>query len=152
MHRFARFCVILSALLLTTLFLSTASAQPADYEDQREHYKVDSMTTKLGRGVVNIFCGWLEIPNQVRISVKETDPVSGLVIGLFRGTAWTIARAGVGVFEVVTFPAPVPKEYKPVLKPAYIVKELWGQPAPIISDKNNNAWEGMENPGTPPYR
>ncbi|NQU43186.1 exosortase system-associated protein, TIGR04073 family [bacterium] len=141
------------AVTLALILALGALAAPAQADDfYREKSEVDSMMTKLGRGVANVLTGWLEIPHQIGTSIRETDPVSGTFIGLFRGAAWTVARTATGVFEVVTFPFPLPESYKPIIQPPYIVKAMWGEPMPIISDRNNNAWEGMETPGTPPYR
>lgn len=151
---------IRAAILLITLFAGTASVFAAGnggpraglaeddslYQDSSE---VNSMMTKLGRGTCNLFGGWLEIPRQIGKTCKTNDAFTGFVIGSFKGCGWTIARTVSGAFEVLTFPFPIPKDYEPVIKPEYIFKSVYGAPMPIVSDRNSNAWEGMENPGLP---
>jgi putative exosortase-associated protein (TIGR04073 family) len=145
---------LLSLMFLLTLggiaFADTktkaASEEDALYQDSAE---VNSMATKLGRGACNLFGGWLELPRQVGKSMKGVDPVTGTAIGVSKGLAWTLARTATGAFEVVTFPFPLPKNYEPIIQPEYIFKNMWGAPIPVLCDRNNNAWEGLENPGTP---
>lgn len=147
MRKHTGICVLTLVLLAAgTLWSSAAFAGDHLYNESAE---VNSMMTKLGRGLANVLTGWLEIPKQIGKSIRETDPVSGTLVGVCRGAAWTLARTAAGAFEVITFPFPVPKDYKPVIEPEYIVKAMWGEPMPIISDRNNNAWEGIETPGTP---
>ncbi len=48
-------------------------------------------TKKLGRGLVNILTGWIELPKNI--------------------------------YETVTFPFPLPQEYKPILEPEYVLEK-----------------------------
>ncbi|MFP4382274.1 MAG: exosortase system-associated protein, TIGR04073 family [Candidatus Sumerlaeia bacterium] len=144
------FGILAMILVLMVLGMSMPAAQAAD--DYRPESDIDNMFTKLGRGLVNVFTGWLEIPSQIGKTIRKTDPVTGTVIGLLKGSAWTVARMCTGVYEVVTFPFPLPENYEPIIEPEYIVKSMWGEPMPVFGDPNNNAWEGMDSPGTPPYR
>jgi putative exosortase-associated protein (TIGR04073 family) len=66
---------------------------------------------KMGRGVVNVLTGWIELPKQIQLGSQEDNPVVGLGRGLVRGVSLTVIRAGVGVFEALTFPLPYPKAY-----------------------------------------
>ena len=66
---------------------------------------------KMGRGVVNILTGWIELPKQIHLGSQEENPIVGLGRGLFRGASLTVIRAGVGIFEALTFPLPYPKAY-----------------------------------------
>ena len=151
MRKLTGIYVLTLALLAAGALWSSAAFAAGDhlYNDSPE---VDSMMTKLGRGIANVCTGWLEVPKQIGKSVRETDPVSGIIVGVCRGAAWTVARTAAGAYEVVTFPFPVPKGYKALIEPEYIVKAMWGEPIPILSDRNNNAWEGLETPGVPAQR
>ena len=66
---------------------------------------------KMGRGVVNVLTGWLEVPKQIDIGFHSANPLAGVVTGALKGLNLTILRTGVGVYEAVTFPIPYPKHY-----------------------------------------
>ena len=66
---------------------------------------------KLGRGLTNVFTGWIEVPTQVYRGAQQANPVVGTGAGLFKGIANTILRAVVGLYDVVTFPIPYPRAY-----------------------------------------
>ncbi len=76
--------------------------------------------TKLGRGVANTLTGWVELPKNIYKTSVEENTFSGLTIGLARGAGMTIVRTGAGVYEIATFPFPVPEDFKPVLEPEYV--------------------------------
>jgi putative exosortase-associated protein (TIGR04073 family) len=85
---------------------------------------------KLGRGVSNTF----EITRMgdMRRSVEQTavfeSPSAGYTAGAVSGFTRTIARTGVGLFEVLTFPIPMPGSgYGPIF-PKYL------PPGPIYPD------------------
>ena len=66
---------------------------------------------KMGRGVVNVLTGWIEIPKQLHLGSQEENPVTGIGRGLLKGAGLTILRGGVGLYEALTFPLPYPKDY-----------------------------------------
>ena len=66
---------------------------------------------KGGRGVVNVLTCWIEIPKQIHLGSQENNPVTGLVGGAAKGVGLTVLRAGVGIYEAVTFPIPYPKDF-----------------------------------------
>ena len=74
---------------------------------------------KLGRGFANVLFGFIEIPNQYTKAVAEHGGASGITYGVPKGFVRWIGREFVGVFEIVTFPAPVPTGYKPIMKPEF---------------------------------
>jgi putative exosortase-associated protein (TIGR04073 family) len=87
---------------------------------------------KLGRGISNS----LEIARfgDMRRSVEQSavfdSPSSGYTSGAIRGLDRTVARTGVGLFEVVTFPFPMPGSgYGPIF-PHYL------QPGPVYPDSH----------------
>ena len=80
--------------------------------------------TKLGRGVSNILTFPLEIPEQTSRANNSDGPFAGATVGLLKGLQMTVVRAAVGVYEVVTFMAPCPGNYEPILKdPEYFLQE-----------------------------
>ena len=44
-------------------------------------------------------------------------------IFLAKGIGMTIVRTGAGIYEVVTFPFPIPEDYGPVLEPEFVFSE-----------------------------
>ncbi len=66
---------------------------------------------KAGRGIVNVLTGWIEIPKQVHIGSRSSNPVVGLARGAFKGLALAVLRSGIGLFEALTFPFEIPKDY-----------------------------------------
>ena len=76
--------------------------------------------TKLGRGVANTLTGWVEIPKNIYATSVEDNALAGVTLGLAKGVGMTIVRTGAGIYEVVTFPFPLPQDYKPILEPEYV--------------------------------
>ena len=66
---------------------------------------------KMGRGVVNVLTGWIEIPKQIHLGSQEENPVIGIGAGMLKGAGLTLLRGGVGIYEALTFPIPCPKGY-----------------------------------------
>ena len=66
---------------------------------------------KMGRGVVNILTGWIEIPKQIHLGKQANNPVTGIGRGLFKGASLAVLRSGVGLYEAVTFPLPYPRGF-----------------------------------------
>ncbi len=66
---------------------------------------------KAGRGVVNVLTCWIELPKQFHLGSQEDNPVTGMFWGLVKGTSLLFLRAGVGLYEAVTFPVPYPKDF-----------------------------------------
>ncbi len=75
---------------------------------------------KAVRGLANTGLGLVvELPKTVYYDTLEDGPLYGLTVGILEGLSWGIARTLVGVYEVVTFPFPVPDGYRPIYKPDY---------------------------------
>jgi putative exosortase-associated protein (TIGR04073 family) len=70
---------------------------------------------KLCRGVLNITTGFLEMPKNIRDTGKEDGLGMALTYGFIKGAFGTVRRMAVGLYEVVTFLIPAPKDYGPVL-------------------------------------
>ncbi len=66
---------------------------------------------KMGRGVANVLTGWMELPKQIHLGRQEENPVAGFGWGLLKGAGLTVLRAGVGLYEALTFPLPYPKGF-----------------------------------------
>lgn len=76
--------------------------------------------TKLGRGVANALTGWVELPKNIYSVSVEENAFAGVTLGLAKGAGMTIVRTGAGIYEIATFPFPLPQDYKPILEPEYV--------------------------------
>ena len=71
---------------------------------------------KISRGAVNIISGPLELGKAVTEKTEEGGFIEGIVYGGFAGIGEAIRRTGIGIYEVVTFPFPLPKNYEPIIE------------------------------------
>ena len=78
----------------------------------------DNAFTKFGRGMANIVISPMELYAQPVLLAKDNDITVAIFGGLLKGIAMFVAREVVGVYEVITFPVPLPKGYRPIIKPA----------------------------------
>ncbi len=76
--------------------------------------------TKLSRGVVNLFTGWVEIPKRIQETTQDSGAAAGFTWGLLRGIGHGFIRTAGGAYEIVTFPFPAPADYEPLLQPEYV--------------------------------
>ena len=136
---------MVAAVLLVALLVVIGSAGRAGADDvTRKRKDISLMLRKLGRGAVNIITGWVEVPKNIAVSWKETDPFSAFVLGGVEGIAWGFARTVAGFYEVVSFPFPYPDDYVPLIEPEFILTPLWGAPAPFMTDKSVNPADSFE--------
>lgn len=78
---------------------------------------------KLGRGFANVLFGIAEVPNQIHYTNRTDGGGAAASLGVGRGLLKFLAREVVGVWEIVTFPVPVPAGYKPVMQPEFPTDE-----------------------------
>ena len=76
---------------------------------------VDGAIKKLGRGGANLLTCPLELVKCVGDANYSDGPAAALTYGFAKGVYRTLLRAGVGIFELATFPFPFPKDYEPIL-------------------------------------
>jgi putative exosortase-associated protein (TIGR04073 family) len=100
----------LFALGLGCALAGAALAAPA-----RAHTPAD----KFGRGLSNVGLGIMELPAQMVDEGRRGGPLYAMSIGFARGVGRFVTRELVGIYEVATFPAPVPRGYRPILSPEY---------------------------------
>ena len=80
-------------------------------------YAEDNPASKLGRGIVNVISSPGEYVLQTKKLMETNDPRTAYFGGILQGTCHMIKRIGGGIYEVVTFPIPIPKKYKPLMDP-----------------------------------
>ena len=105
----------LLSLLLVFAFLLPMGAR-AQVEDAP---KGQNALRKLGRGIANVLFGIVEVPNQITKVTSAQGGGAGVTYGVGKGFVRWIGREFTGVYDIVTFPVPFPKGYKPVMKPEF---------------------------------
>ncbi len=84
----------------------------------------DNAVDKLGRGVANVITSPFELTKGMDDAKQENGIFAACTTGLLKGTVNIVKRAAVGVFEIATFPIPLPADYKPILKdPEYFLEK-----------------------------
>jgi len=79
------------------------------------HASADDALQKFSRGLCNVLTCYCEILEQ-SIKVKNAHgSLAGMTYGLGKGIVMTGVRALAGVYEIATFPFPLPAGYKPLL-------------------------------------
>lgn len=72
------------------------------------------------RGTANLFLGLItEWPKAICYEAREQGPLLGIPTGFLAGFGLGLMRTGAGVWELATFPIPIPADYKPLLSPRY---------------------------------
>lgn len=78
------------------------------------------MALKALRGVENTALGFVtEVPKTVYSDSVDRGIPYGVTVGALRGVGVGILRTAIGVYELATFPVPLPKDYKPLLYPEF---------------------------------
>ena len=101
---------------LAVAFLLCASLAHADNDQPPSN---QNALRKLGRGVSNLLFGIVEVPNQFTKTTSENGGAAGVTYGIGKGIVRWVCREAVGGYEIVTFPVPVPRGYKPVMRPEF---------------------------------
>ncbi len=102
--------VTLAALLLAGTGTSVWAAEST----------AERIALKAARGVDNTVLGLVtEWPKTVYYQSQHHGIPYGATVGVGQGLAVGLTRTGVGLYELVTFPVPVPANYQPILSPAF---------------------------------
>jgi putative exosortase-associated protein (TIGR04073 family) len=78
---------------------------------------------KLIRGFANVTLCIAEVPNQAFQQAYRTSPVTGFVIGAWKGFIKGGKRFLVGWWEMFTFYHPTGNQYEPIIQPEVIFQE-----------------------------
>ena len=106
--------------------LNLSPEQPEGYENLWNR-----MTRKLGRGIVNVGFGALELPIRIFEVNFNEGGLAACTFGVLSGLGYVVVREVVGVVEILTFPFPLPgcpndpqgygAGYGPILTPEWVV-------------------------------
>ena len=81
---------------------------------------IEGALRKLGRGIANVATCPAELirtPEAVRI---KDGFLASISVGVLQGAWRTVQRGVVGLFEVATFYAEVPADFKPIMQPEFV--------------------------------
>ena len=101
------------------VIVAATSAAAAVDETQGGPSYVSGSLRKLGRGIANVVTCPIELPRTVEKVALRDGYLAGGTVGILQGAWRTILRGVVGVFEVVTFPAEIPKGFAPLIRPEF---------------------------------
>ena len=138
--------ILIAAVAVAVLLTAIPQTSFAD-DEMRDASQSGMMLHKLGRGVVNLFTGIVEIPKNMAREWKRTDPVTGLTVGFFKGLGWGWTRTIAGGYEILTSPFPAPPGYVPLMEPEFVLTDIWGAPIPELSERP----EWATTPRVPTY-
>jgi putative exosortase-associated protein (TIGR04073 family) len=108
---------VLALVVLSVMFLGAVTPSYAG-----EVGAASNPTAKLGRGVLNIFDGLVEVPGTMIRDTKKENLAVGLTKGAVHGLANTCMRLLGGAYEIVTFPIPVPADYAQMMEDPKFLK------------------------------
>jgi len=83
---------------------------------------------KLGRGLVNVITGIVEIPKKVILTSRKEGIKKGFTTGLKEGAKAGLVRTASGIYEALTFPIPAPANYEPMVSPEFVFEEWDNEP------------------------
>jgi len=106
---------IISFFLIVSLFVITSEVLAWDRQQ----------LGKLKRGAINVISSPLEMPHQIKKTLREgseksKNPIGQAVEGIFKGAGFFIWRLATGLWDVATFNVEIPAGYAPVFEPEYI--------------------------------
>ena len=125
--------MLLAAFMLMGVFtLSSLQAQQLSAAPENEKGAIIlKPLEKLGRGIANVVFSPAELAIQIQTVKNRAGGIAGITYGPLRGVAFTLARIGVGIVDIVTFPFPLPDcpetpegfgpGYGPIMYPAWVI-------------------------------
>ena len=106
------------AVVLAVVLMSLAAPVAADEEGRASYW--DGSLRKLGRGIANVVTSPLELIRTPQAETYHHGYLEAMSVGLLHGAWRTIQRGVVGVFEIVTFYAEIPKQFEPIMTPEFV--------------------------------
>lgn len=110
-----RAMILAAATIFAACFAVEATAAEAvpepvytTWSDTSDYNVFQLMCRKLGRGIIGVGFGALELPIKVMEVNFEHGSLPAISWGILEGVGWVIAREVVGIIDVVTFYMPLP--------------------------------------------
>lgn len=80
----------------------------------------ERIAVKALRGLDNAILGFVsDWPKTIYYRSRDEAIPYGVTVGFVEGIAVGLARTGVGIYELATFPIPYPANYEPILSPQF---------------------------------
>lgn len=115
---------IFVGLLALVLGATGTSAWAADSTAER-------IALKAARGVDNTVLGVVtEVPKTIYYESQRHGLAYGTTVGVVQGLTVGLGRTVIGLWELTTFPVPVPADYQPILDPQFSLEPRETQLAP----------------------
>jgi putative exosortase-associated protein (TIGR04073 family) len=89
-------------------------------EESSPQEVIDGMANKAVRGTANVATGWVELPKQIYLTVRDEGAVKGIFVGPLKGIGMTLVRTFAGAGELLTFFVAYPGFYDPIIEPEYV--------------------------------
>ena len=70
----------------------------------------DGPLEKAGRGITNMVSGPIEFLREIATGSQENWYLPGMLLGTVKGLGKFVRRSFIGVYEIVTFPFPLPPD------------------------------------------
>lgn len=90
-------------------------------------YGEEGLTAQIGkkfvRGLANLTTGWAEVPKQIFRQTADGPYVLGTLQGIVEGVGMSFTRTSAGLYDLVTFPVPLPWHYRPLFEPEFVWEE-----------------------------
>ena len=115
----SRYSATMKAKLLGVLMVFALLLPVSAMADTEDVPRGQNALRKLCRGFANVLFGIVEVPNQITKATAEHGGGAGVTYGVGKGFARWIGREATGVYDVITFPVPFPRGYKPIMKPEF---------------------------------
>lgn len=126
-----KFCKSFVILTLVIFSLSVMPRLSADEAAKAKDQWIMLPVMKLSRGIANVAFSPLELPIKWWETGNEMGGIAGITYGTLRGICYVVARIGVGLTDIVTFPFPLPdcpddpdgygSGYGPIMTPAWVI-------------------------------
>ncbi len=74
---------------------------------------------KAGRGLAAMTTGFLEIPGNMVVQIRENGVGTGIALGFVFGLGKLVVRELVGVYELLSSPFEAPAGFEPIVEPEF---------------------------------
>ena len=105
-------------ILIVLLLALVPSGLAVDLEPE------GTMSRKLQRAFLNVALAPIEISYELKKARLQETAIPNWFIGTLRGGFAMVGRMIIGIYELVTFPIPIPKNYEPVIYPEFAWQHL----------------------------
>ncbi len=127
-----------SRVVLLAVAMSIAIAASAASEELAK----STPGQKALRGATNLSLGLvLELPRMIYYETRAQGPLLGIPAGFLAGFGLGLMRTAVGAYELLTFPIPLPDDYKPILSPRFPFEQGRTKVSPALIERPKEATE-----------